>query len=1080
VARREVVIAILSWNRLPLLKECLQAIRRNTDYPHTICVVDQGSTDGTKRYLERLGHGIVTISLDQNVGFVRGNNRVMARFPCHDVVLLNNDTIVQPGWLTALADRAYSATEVGIVGAKLIYPDGRLQEAGGEVFRDGSGRNVGKLDDPERWIYNQVREVDYCSGACLYIKRDVLDRVGCLDERYDPAYYEDTDLCFTAAAAGFKVLYEPAAVVVHLEGATAGKGSEQSSRSKQLQERNRPLFVSKWQHLLQGKRGTAYELPLRPGREKLLFIGPLVPAHDTASGELRIYLTIKELTKDFDIVYVGRNVTARRYIRDLEMLGVTVFAPDTERLRVLGTEVDTPPLDVLSLLQSNVFLAVIVSFHHVAHQYYPFIKQVAARTCFILDTVDIHYLREWRRAEVTGDDHLFWNAEEEKRRELTMCRVADLVLTVTEQDRQALIADAPELEVRVAPNIHDIVPDAPDAGTEERQGLLFVGGFNHPPNVDAMLWFCGEVFPKIVAAIPNLNLHIVGSNPPAEIRRLAGTHVRVEGHVPSTLPYLRQCRISVAPLRYGAGMKGKVGEALAAGIPIVTTAVGAEGMGLEDGRHVLIAEDAEGFAEAIVRLYRDGALRSRLAEAGRQLVASRFSNQSVGALWRAILGRARDIVGARGAAVASGREGTVKPIPNALGRNTGYRWLQARPRLVPNLTVVIPVHNGLALTQQCVETIRRYTEIPCGILIVNNGSTDDTFDWCWRDHLECIGFSENRGFAAACNAGIRAALGEYVVILNNDTLVSPGWAERLLAHLDRNRTIGLVGPSTNYASSLQQIESSYNGLEEYLAFAKRIARQYAGKAEAVDRLVGVCLAARRELFEEVGLFDERFGMGNYEDDDFCMRVRQRGYMLLWAKDVFIHHIGSQTFAAVQTDYQGLLTRNREILRQKWDLRTHTPERIRHIIMSGGPLTRGECPPVAQVEPGEERLQAVVGAVNAEQWQQALTELTHLGAAFPASATVQGLWGRALFGAGRAEEAEARLRRAVALAPRDRGWRFLLVQLYLERRRFQEALAEVEAWQQVSPEDADAAQLAGRLRQLRSETRVGTEVLSGKA
>ena len=151
-------------------------------------------------------------------------------------------------------------------------------------------------------------------------------------------------------------------------------------------------------------------------------------------------------------------------------------------------------------------------------------------------------------------------------------------------------------------------------------------------------------------------------------------------------------------------------------------------------------------------------------------------------------------------------------------------------------------------------------------------------------------------------------------------------------------------PSTNYASSIQQIEAGYNGVDEYLKFAKRIARENAGQGEEVDRLVGVCLAARRRLFDEVGLFDERFGMGNYEDDDLCVRVRQRGYKLLWAKDVFIHHIGSQTFAAVQVDYQELLTRNREILRQKWDLRAHTPERIRHIVMTAPSVARGRLRP----------------------------------------------------------------------------------------------------------------------------------------
>jgi tetratricopeptide (TPR) repeat protein len=302
----------------------------------------------------------------------------------------------------------------------------------------------------------------------------------------------------------------------------------------------------------------------------------------------------------------------------------------------------------------------------------------------------------------------------------------------------------------------------------------------------------------------------------------------------------------------------------------------------------------------------------------------------------------------------------------------------------------------------------------------------------------------------------------------------------LLAHLDRDRTIGLVGPSTNYASSVQQVESGYNGLDEFLRFAKRMAREHAGQGEEVDRLVGVCLAARRQLFDEVGLFDERFGMGNYEDDDLCVRVRQRGYKLVWAKDVFIHHIGSQTFATVQVDYQALLARNREILRQKWDLRTHAPERIRHIVISTPTASLVGTSSAVHAEPDPERIQAATEAIKAGRWDEALAVLTPLGAAFPASGEVQGLWGRALWGAGQLREAEARLRRAVSLTPTDRGWRFLLVQLYLEARRGSEALAELEAWRRVDPSDGDAGRLLEELRRRQAGAPQESEVLSGKA
>ncbi len=1059
------VVAILSWNKVGLLRTCLASLMRDTEYPHTVCVVDQGSTDGTRRYLESLGDRVVPLYLPENVGFIQGNNLVMERFPDHDVVLLNNDTQVQPGWLTALADRAYSAPKVGIVGAKLIYPDGRLQEAGGEIFQDGTGRNIGKMEDADRRIYNQVRQVDYCSGACLYIKREVLDRVGSLDERYDPAYCEDSDLCLAAAAAGYQVLYEPTAVVVHLEGGTAGKSEEQASRSRALQECNRPKFVAKWGHVLATKRRSMYELPATPGRDTLLFIGPFVPMHDTASGELRWFLTIQELARDHDIVYVGRNTTPCRYVNELEALGVTVFAPDPERMRLLGLEVPGPYLDLPALLTQNRFLAVVVGFYHLAHQYAPIIRKHTPHTCLIVDTHDIHYLRAWRKAELTGEAAHFWEAEEEKRRELRVYRRADLVLTVTAQDRQALLNDAPDLEVRLAPNIHDAVVEADDVPEMERKDLVFVGGFRHPPNEDAMLWFCNEIMPRIHAALPDVRLHIVGSEPTPAIQQLAGPNVMVTGYVPSVLPYLRGCRISVAPLRYGAGMKGKVGEALSAGIPLVTTTSGAEGMGLEDGRHALVADGAAAFADAVIRLYQDPGLRARLVAEGRRLVAARYGRQAVGGLWRATLERAKEIVARKAietpSAVAQVRGG-IGPL--ARGGSEGYAWLLPRPRIVPTLTIVIPVHNALAFTQQCVETIRRYTEIPYRLVLVDNGSTDGTPDWADAVSVECLTLPENRGFAAGCNAGIRGALSDYVILLNNDTILSPGWAERLLDHLDRGPAAGLVGPSTNYASSRQQIDAQYTGLDEYLRFAERIAREHKGQVEEVDRLVAVCLAARRRLFEEVGLLDERFGLGNYEDDDLCLRVRMAGYRLLWAKDVYLHHIGSQTFAAVQVDYDNLLRRNREVLRRKWDVRTHAPERLRHLLVMepAAPSEREASRP--QTDPDPETMGRVLAALQAGRWEEALQSVEPLGRAFPATATIQGCWGQALWRTGRPTEAEARLRRAVSLAPRDRGWVLLLVQLLLEAGRHREALAEVEAAGCRLPEDDELTALANQLRE----------------
>jgi len=180
------------------------------------------------------------ITLQHNSGFVHAVNAGIAAARGEFIVLLNNDTVVTPGWLDALVDRAKSDRRVGVVGAKLVYPDGRLQEAGGIVWRDGSAWNYGRYNDPDDPAYTLLADVDYCSGACLLVRADILNTLGGLDTRYVPAYYEDADLAFATRELGFRVVYEPKAVVCHIEGATSGRDIR--TGAKRYQEVNQEDF----------------------------------------------------------------------------------------------------------------------------------------------------------------------------------------------------------------------------------------------------------------------------------------------------------------------------------------------------------------------------------------------------------------------------------------------------------------------------------------------------------------------------------------------------------------------------------------------------------------------------------------------------------------------------------------------------------------------------------------------------------------------------------------------------------------------------------------------------------------------
>lgn len=251
-----------------------------------------------------------------------------------------------------------------------------------------------------------------------------------------------------------------------------------------------------------------------------------------------------------------------------------------------------------------------------------------APQCLIgYDTVDLHFLRLQRQAELAatiGDEPgaraLTGKAAASRELELGLVRAADLTLVVSEHEQSLLRSLAPEADVRVLSNVHHRAGAVPGPGG--RAGLLFVGSFDHLPNRDAAAWMAREVLPLVHRRRPD----VVGSNPSPDVLELACETVTVHGWVADLVPLHQRCRLSVAPLRFGAGVKGKVGESMAAGLPTVGTPVAVEGMGLVDGRHVLVAADATGFAEQVLALLEDDALWCTLSCAGADAITERFGS----------------------------------------------------------------------------------------------------------------------------------------------------------------------------------------------------------------------------------------------------------------------------------------------------------------------------------------------------------------------------------------------------------------------------------------------------------------------
>lgn len=891
-----VSIVIPVFNNLAYTHKCLKSIIANTAYPrYEVIVVDNASTDDTADYLKKMQAAQVKpIFNDVNMGFVEACNIGAAAADGDFVLFLNNDTEVQPRWLSSLVELMDARSDCGAVGSKLVYPDGTLQEAGGIIFSDANGWNYGRNGDPADPRYNFVREVDYCSGASLMVRKSLWDKIGGFDHQYAPAYYEDTDLCFSIRKEGQKVYYQPESVVIHHEGKTAG--TDLNSGFKKYQSINQAKFAKKWQAVLQEQQANhPSNVPAasdRGIRGRIFIADPFLPAYDRASGSLRLFSYIKILRElGYHITFVARILGPDiRYARELQQLGVEVYGNDVAALEVAGYQFHDKvvPVPYETIFSERKFDYAILSFWYIAHHYIPVIREYSPATRIIVDTVDIHFVREKREGELKNDTDLIAIAEQKEKDEIAVYQSADRCWVVTDQDRDAIIDQLPGIPIDIVPNIHQI-PDLLEFDDDARD-LLFVGNFSHPPNGDAVLFFHQEVWPQVAAELPDAKWYIVGNNPPEEIQALASERIIVTGWVETLEPYFRRARISVSPLRYGAGMKGKIGEALSIGLPVVTTTIGAEGMGLVDGEQAMIADEAQALAAAIIELHRDKDLHSKLARQGRQLVVDRWSTARTRENLATLFGHT---------------------LPDSVHQQT------------PVVSIIMLSYNALEYTEKAIRSIEAVTRIPFELILVENGSTADVKKRLaeiasQRSWITLIDNPKNTGFAAGNNQGAEAAKGKYLMLLNNDVLVADGWLEGLVNVAAQDEKIGLVGPITNHISGRQMVpDVPYTDDIGFYDFAAQVNRVNRGKYTPRRRIAGFAMLVPADLYRSIGGFDEQFGDGNYEDDDLCLRIRQAGYAIMVDEGRFIHHYGSQTFKANKIDYQQNLRERRKLFNERW-------------------------------------------------------------------------------------------------------------------------------------------------------------------
>ena len=601
-----------------------------------VIVVDDASTDETTS-LEEFVEGITVLHNETPERFIRACNAGVASARGTYVVLLNNDTEPTVGWLDALIDAFHRFDRVGLVGSRLLYPDGRQQEAGGIVWGNGDPWNYGRLENPWEPRFSYARQADYLSGAALMTTRAIWDNVGGLSSYLEPMYFEDTDLAFKVREAGFTTWYIPSSIVYHYEGLTSG--TDTGSGFKRYQEVNRPKFKRRWAQAFTGspKPGTAPDLEKDRGIVgRILFIDYTTPTPDRDAGS---YAALQE-------------------IRLIQSLGYKVtFLPEnlawmgsyTEELQKMGVEMIVAPfvrsLDEFLDARAGEFDAFYVTRYHVMQNIASRIRARNPDARIIMNNADLHYLRLLRRAMADKDPAQIDAAREVREQEVAAMRSADLVLSYNTTEHAVIDAISEgTVKVMTCPWVLEL-PDAV-APRDGRSGLSFLGSFQHHPNVEGLEWFLREVMGPLASTRPDLRLSIYGSRMPEKIKKRASDTILPIGYIEDAAEAYDKHLIFVAPLLSGAGIKGKVLNALARGTPCVLSPVAAEGTGLRDGEDCLIAERPQDWAEAIARLHDDPVLWQRIADNARTFAARTYSFERGRELMRAAL-EAVELFGAR-------------------------------------------------------------------------------------------------------------------------------------------------------------------------------------------------------------------------------------------------------------------------------------------------------------------------------------------------------------------------------------------------------------------------------------------------
>jgi GT2 family glycosyltransferase len=628
----------VTFNNVGHTTDCLKSLAHmGTTTPFEVIVVDNASQDGTRRFLNEEVQGLQTIFNEENRNFAEACNQGADRARGKYLVFLNNDAVAGTELLDSLIDAAECGDNVGAVGVKLVHGDGNLQEAGAILWRDGTALGYGRGDAPAKSEYLFRREVDFASAACLLVKKEVFSLVGGFETFYRPAYYEDTDLCMKIREAGYKIIYDPFSVVTHVEYGAAGR-----KQAVGWMKQNQGIFIDRWQKqlALQPEPTPLQRISVLRARTRgcngyVLVFDDRLPASDQGAGYPRMYqllTSMKELGYHVTLAYDVTTDSDENYLYVLRKHGIEVLETENKRrwLKANGELYDLVILSRPSVFFKNHALA----------------RTSAPRARIIYDSEALWYRRNLREAELEryplvnypgapSKSALMGEANDMRRLEHAAIRATDIVIAVCDDEAARISNINPSAHIFQIPTFHDDFRFGPDVRNHaHRKDILLVGGFFNnmrSPNVDAVLYFLMDIFPRIRESLPDVRLNVAGNDPPAILRHLAGNSVSLWGNLSVTdlRALYFQSRVGVVPQRFGSGLKSKVTEAMSLGLPLVVSTVGAEGTMLIDEQTAFITDDPERFAERVIELYTRSDLWLGFARRAYALAEQRYSRKSV-------------------------------------------------------------------------------------------------------------------------------------------------------------------------------------------------------------------------------------------------------------------------------------------------------------------------------------------------------------------------------------------------------------------------------------------------------------------